>query len=99
MTIRKHNDGWRKISLDPAPEGRPMRRIELDADLNPKPRWSKRDEERMKRALRAQGYTYLQIEDALHLAKSTPRATPAPRSIYDEPWLRRILDGTWQQKP
>jgi hypothetical protein len=63
MTIKSHNGEWRKISLSPAPEGQPMRRVVIDADLNPVP-------------------------------KPTPKITPAPRSIYDEPWMRRILDMT-----
>jgi hypothetical protein len=62
MTIKRHTGEWRKISLSAAPEGQPMKRIELGADLNP--------------------------------VEPKPRVTPAPRSIYDEPWMRRILDMT-----
>jgi hypothetical protein len=68
MTIKRHDGQWRKISLDPAPEGQPMKRIELDADLNPVP-------------------------------QPAPKITPAPRSIYDEPWMRRILDGVAPPSP
>jgi hypothetical protein len=68
MTIKRHNGEWRKISLDPVPEGQPMRRVVLDGDLNPVP-------------------------------KPTPKITPAPRSIYDEPWMRRILDGVSPPSP
>jgi hypothetical protein len=78
MTI-KRNDGWRKISLDPAPEGQPMRRVELGADLNPvgpKRKWQDKMEAAVRRG-----------------------ATRAPRSIYDEPWMRRILDGVAPPSP
>jgi hypothetical protein len=68
MTIKRHTGEWRKISLDPAPEGQPMKRVVLDTDLNPVP-------------------------------KPTPKITPAPRSIYDEPWMRRILDGVAPPSP
>jgi hypothetical protein len=67
MTIKRHDGQWRKISLSPAPEGQPMRRVELGADLNP--------------------------------VEPKPRVTPAPRSIYDEPWMRRILDGVSPPSP
>jgi hypothetical protein len=61
--MKRHCDGWRKISLDPVPEGQPMKRVVLDGYLNPVP-------------------------------KPAPKVTPAPRTIYDEPWMRRILDMT-----
>jgi hypothetical protein len=94
-TVKRHNGEWRKISLDPVPEGQPMRRVELDENLEPKMRWNKREENRMRSALAAQGFTYLQIEEAVQTAKETVyEPTRAPRSIYDEPWMRRILDGT-----
>jgi hypothetical protein len=74
MTIKRHNGEWRKISLSPAPEGQPMKRVVLDGDLNPvepKRKWQDKMEAAVRRG-----------------------ATRAPRTIYDEPWMRRILDMT-----
>jgi hypothetical protein len=99
MTIKRHNGEWRKISLSPAPEGQPMKRIKLGADNEDVDAQLERVTRKMREVFRRQGLTDVQIDGALGLAKDHAKnnpgpINPAPRSIYEEPWMRRILDMT-----